>query len=139
MKTKIDSFLNSINDVELAFLFHFNFNTYLKGSQLKILDEIQKRNLSQSKINYIIKEIQFNKKYIPENGFYCPRCFSKKLYTRKIPLDHQSDAVAFMPESYQNGIETKDISICQVCGFNLFEDRKPNKILKWIKEKLKYF
>ena len=77
--SKLQEYIESLVNYELGALYKYRFDTFMKGSQEKILKELSKRKLSIDSIDKLIEE---NRKPIDEikDNKCCPRCFSRHFY-----------------------------------------------------------
>jgi len=80
--SKINDFLNELDDYELAFFAKFKLSTYMKVTQSKIKEYLVKRNLNESKIERLIAENPKSK--LEDNLKRCPRCNSEKIRKNKV-------------------------------------------------------
>ena len=138
MRKQVENIIESYNSIELAFFAKYRLKTYMPETQTKIINLLKKRNLSKEKIDKIVKEVEFNTK-IKLTKDQCPRCFSKRLFTREEEIFKNSRSSAIDPTSYRTDIEKRKMFICQICGFNLSDDNGPSllsRLIKRIKEKI---
>ena len=106
---KLDNFINSLSNHELAIFFEYRYNGFLKNSKEKIDTEINRRNLSPEQLK-LLKD----KKLIidsSEETKFCQRCGSDKLFVetdyKEIPVNEFSSAEIAV-DSYR----------CRICGYN---------------------
>lgn len=114
--SRITEFLESLNDAELSFLFKYKYPSYLDNSQIQILKEIEKRNLTPTDQENYIRKYEFN----PGNTG-CPRCNSAKSISQQVQFYNTSKE-----KGLDNSMKYTEIRDCAVCGYNLYDgNEKP--------------
>ncbi|MCD4794111.1 MAG: hypothetical protein K8R54_12805 [Bacteroidales bacterium] len=82
--SKVDTFLKSLLDHELAYLYKYRFDTYMKLTQDKIRHEVSSRGLTRIDIDRILTE-KSNEEYNPESKeIICPNCKSTKFFNEEV-------------------------------------------------------
>ncbi|MCH4551902.1 hypothetical protein [Aestuariibaculum lutulentum] len=118
---KTIEFLNTLDDVELAFFVKYKIGTYTKPTQEIIKEYIYTKNLTEDKIEQLI-----NKKHLKANYNkdlkMCPRCCSTKIRTDKVEWTNTSNAPGFANEvavlsGMAGDVTYKNNVICDVCGY----------------------
>ena len=128
MNEKLKNILDTYDDSELAFLFKYKIDTYLEETKQSVQEYIKQRNLTETKINQLIKDV--NKKNYNDNDKRCPRCKSLKTRTQEVELWRTNQ---YSPEAHDGLIGKatyKDEVVCNVCGYwikdpNLTKPQKP--------------
>lgn len=124
LKSKLDGY----EDFELAFLSEYQLSTYMKSTRIEVADYLEERGLTAQKISMLIEETQ--RKNVPKDGTYCPRCTSKKLRTDKIEDVEGKSKILNSRPIYVNKIT------CDVCGFILDDPleskSKRNFLWRWL-------
>ncbi|MBS2214039.1 hypothetical protein KEM09_21720 [Carboxylicivirga mesophila] len=123
---ELDSFLKTLNDVELAKFVVFRFQDFVGTSKETIIAEAKTRNLDHIDINWLCKQnIETN----DEIKNKCEQCGSAKFYTE---TDYEMRQTNYI--SYEVAIESER---CRICGFN--PDKNSKGLLKTIKKKLGFY
>ncbi|MGY0408040.1 MAG: hypothetical protein ACWIPJ_06760 [Polaribacter sp.] len=117
--SRIQNFLNELDDYELAFFAKFKLMTYMKSTQLKIKEILIERNLNESKINQLISENPKSK--LNDNKERCTRCYTNKIRKDRVEWTNTSTGIGFEDETaISDGIKGeatyKEEIICNVCG-----------------------
>ena len=107
--SKLATFLSELSDRELAAFYHFRFTEFMKGSQEKILAELETRSMEIESISTYLKRDELDTFRIMENNL-CPRCMSSKFYT--------SHEVETMTYSYATVDLKVDYRTCLVCHYS---------------------
>lgn len=135
--SRTDEFISSLEDFELAFLKKYKLKTYLKPTQDKVLQEIEKRRLFDRELEKLIHQKEHN----PGNTG-CPRCNSNKIRTERIELTNGSAGgggakIALVGAAMGSGhdLTSKGTRVtCLVCGFVLKdEDGKSSTLRRFFK------
>jgi len=72
--TNARTFLDSLNDCELSFVYFYRYNTYIENSGQQLLDdEISRRRLTHERVQEYIRETEYQ---LSNTG--CVRCNSPK-------------------------------------------------------------
>ncbi len=101
---KIERFLDSLENFELAFLFKYNLDSYLEDSSNKIKRYIKERGLTNAEIEFLINE--YKNKEFNDSKARCSRCHSDKV---QITFNENNS-------NYQLH--------CNVCGLNEHHPKK---------------
>ncbi len=111
--SKLQDFIDSLEDFELGAFYNYRFESFMKGSQEKILKELEKRNISIDSVDSLIDK---NRKSDSEiQNKYCPRCYSKHFY-----LASEKDSITIQ---YATIEINNDFKTCLVC---LYSQEKAN-------------
>ena len=82
--SKVDTFLKDLLDHELAYLFKYRFDTYMKFTQDKIRHEVSSRGLTSTDIELILKEKSDEDYHSITDDIICPNCKSTKFFTEEV-------------------------------------------------------
>tara|TARA_B100000508_G_scaffold75230_1_gene58614 strand:- start:83344 stop:83748 length:405 start_codon:yes stop_codon:yes gene_type:complete len=109
--SKLQAFLDDMEDYELMALYEYRYDTFMKGSKRKIKDEIEKRKLDLDKPHDYIKNAksQFTDEEINQS-VCCPRCYSKKFY-------HKDEIDQIHTRHYSFEIENT-FKTCMICFYS---------------------
>jgi hypothetical protein len=147
--SRIQNFLNELDDYELAFFAKFKLMTYMKSTQLKIKEILIERNLNESKINQLISENPKSK--LNDNRERCTRCYTNKIRKDSVEWTNTSTGIGFEDETaISDGIKGKatykEEIICNVCGFWIKDPNQEkekstlneiiNKVWNYVSDKL---
>jgi len=103
--SKLQDFIDSLEDFELGAFYKYRFESFMKGSQDKILKELEKRNISIDSIDSLIDK---NSKLDSEvENKYCPRCYSKHFY-----LASEKDYITIKYETVEINNNFKTCLVC---------------------------
>ncbi|MBI9056029.1 MAG: hypothetical protein JEY96_19565 [Bacteroidales bacterium] len=105
---RLQYFIDSLEDFELLAFYKYRFESFMKGSQEKILKELDKRDFSLDSIDTLIVK---NKK--PESEIkdeYCPRCYSKHFY---LASEKDNITISYATVEINNRFKT-----CLVCLYS---------------------
>jgi hypothetical protein len=80
MTSKLTAFLKALNDQELCLFYYYRYTEFLPDSQLKIDDEIQRRNLQTSIMRKPEKLALIKENTSPQ----CKKCGSERFTTQVI-------------------------------------------------------
>lgn len=107
--SKTAAFLESLNDIELSFLYKYRYQSYLAHSQSLVQKEIQRRGLTDEMMDEHVILTEFNKM---NTG--CTRCNSSKRLTKEV------ERYAGMNTDFiDSDTHTTDIE-CVVCGYTIY-------------------
>jgi len=123
---KLDSFLKTLSDVELAKFIVFRFKDFVGTSKETIIAEAKTRNLDHIDIKRLCNQ---NIEYKEEIKNRCEQCGSARFYTE---TDYEMRQTNYL--SYEVAIESEQ---CRICGFN--PDKNSKGILKTLKQKLGFY
>ncbi len=98
--SRLQDFLNQLSDWELVNFRKYRYDQFIKNSQQRIDDEIQKRNLN-------LEAVKFDGNDEPLS---CPRCLSSKYY--------DSTEVETITYSYASVDLEVDVRTCLVCLYS---------------------
>ncbi|MAO10112.1 MAG: hypothetical protein CMC07_04300 [Flavobacteriaceae bacterium] len=84
---QIISFLNGLDDYELAYFAKFKIQTYSPETQLEINRHLRGKGLAEDRINRLIAANP--KKEAKKGKVRCPRCSSDKIRTEKVTFKNQ--------------------------------------------------
>lgn len=101
---KIESFLDSLENFELAFFYKYKSNSYLEESNNIVKNYIEAKGLTNKKREALIDE--YKGKQFVDNKKRCPRCRSDK-----IRITNKENTLQYHMH-------------CKVCGLNLNHPRK---------------
>ncbi|WP_146190752.1 hypothetical protein [Polaribacter aquimarinus] len=137
--SKINDFLNELDDYELAFFAKFKLSTYMKVTQSKIKEYLVERNLNESKIEKLIIENPTSK--LEDKLERCPRCYSDKIRKNKVEWTNTDGGIGLEDEiAIADGISGKatykNEVVCDVCDFWL-EDPNGEKPVPFSKKILR--
>lgn len=131
MKT-IEDILVDYTDTELAYLYKYQFESYVNTTQAKIKNYIfATRKLNQNILDKLI--IQNADRIMVDNGAYCPRCKTNKLRTDQVDwiipvLKSGAEDEQAMQLEIQNGQRyQKSKTSCNVCGYILHDPNTEKK------------
>lgn len=116
MKTGLISFLEKLENWQLAYFYKYRFEEFLPKSKEKILIEFRKRRLQTSDVDSIIN----NKPTKQSNSELkeCSRCGSHYFYEEKeIKFGH-------VGTHYIKPDRIVNVNVCQVCGYNPYKAPK---------------
>lgn len=121
---KLENFLASLSDVELAIFIAYRYEGFIGTSKQKIKDVVAGRNLTEERLE------QLYRKGLPspsnKSVYCCPRCNSTKLY---VETDNELRTVRY--SSYEVAVDTLR---CRLCGYNP-NKRSPKNLIDAIKLK----
>lgn len=103
----IDSFLNKLSDIELAYFYQYRFNEFIPDTQHKIDNELIKRNIDKRLIPEKIKNHTFN---INIDSLFCPFCGSEKYTIEKYKVQK------YYGKGFIAEVEREKF-ICNVCNY----------------------
>lgn len=121
METSLTTFIEALEDWQLATFYKFRFDEFMPDSKEKISIELNKRNIRIKDIDYIISKYQIEPN--PNSPNFCPRCKSNFFFIDKAKI-------TFKGAQWDN-----DILICQICGYKRDEGHKSS--WDWIWNKIK--
>ncbi|MDX1828621.1 MAG: hypothetical protein R3342_03650 [Lutibacter sp.] len=78
--SELKKFLHDLEDFELASFYHFRFNSFMKNSKEKILNELKSRNIKEYQIDKYLLKLNEKIELEIEEGKVCPKCYSDKFY-----------------------------------------------------------
>ena len=112
--SRVQEFLYSLSNSELAFLYKYKYPTYFDETQATIRTEINRRQLDDHTINNLISDTEFNS---ANTG--CLRCNSRLNVSQQVEFTNTSrysglDGLAGRTE-YTSRAE------CAVCGYLLYD------------------
>lgn len=106
MGDKFNSFIESLNDHELAVYVGYQYEGLLNSSREKVKNEISSRNLTKTKLeNYLNSKL----KYIEEVK-YCEKCGSNKFY-KDIDIEYKN-------KKYSTTELEVQTNRCRLCNYN---------------------
>tara|TARA_R100001369_G_scaffold89859_1_gene127977 strand:+ start:1468 stop:1911 length:444 start_codon:yes stop_codon:yes gene_type:complete len=117
---QIISFLNGLDDYELAYFAKFKLHTYMQDTQLEIKRHLRKKELTKEKVDKLIAANP--KKEAKKGKIRCPRCSSDKIRTEKVEWTNTVNKVGYEDEiASMDGLSGKIIYknqvICNVCEY----------------------
>ncbi len=118
---KLETFLESLSDHELAKFAGYRYDDFLGNSREKIIRETQKRNFDKAQLVELFNT-PFDKQSEKET---CPQCGSDKLF---IETDYDVRAKRYY-RTVEVAIDTKR---CQICNYNPLK-RKPKNLIDRIR------
>lgn len=124
----LEEILKEYEDFELAFLIKFKYDSYLEHSQKAINTELQRRNLTQTKI--LSLQHEYLGKVVNDGMLHCPRCFSTKIIVDSVDYwnnfsDSPSDRIVALDGL--SGKETnKNKMTCVVCDYVISDPNAGN-------------
>lgn len=112
--SRVQQFLDSLSNSELAFLYKYKYPTYLDGTQATIKAELNKRHLDDVALSNLVIDSEFN----PANTG-CLRCNSQYDVRQQLEFTNTNrytglDGLAGRAE-YTSRVE------CAVCGYLLYD------------------
>jgi len=114
--SRLEEFIDTLEDFELLAFYKYRYNTFLRDSQVKIITEIENRGLNLKDIDVFITNA---KNMGIDDDNYCPRCFSSKFY--------YANETERLYNSYYF-IEIKnDFRTCLVCLYSQDKERNKNE------------
>lgn len=113
--SRLKDFIDTLKDFELLAFYKYRYNTFLRDSQVKIMTEIEDRDLNLKEIDIYIANAKKN--IDTDDDSYCPRCFSRKFYHA-----NEND---WLYNSYYFIEVTNDFKTCLVCLYS--QDKKEYK------------
>lgn len=136
MSHRLKQILDTYEDFELAFLYKYNLKTYLKETEAFVKNYIQKRGLTDDKIQQLIDET--SKIAIDSNTNKCARCKSSKIINLNEELintsfDRNSSGYVQALDGAVGRAVFTEKKICSVCGFVIQDFNESNNNLPWYK------
>lgn len=111
--SRFQEFIDSLEDFELLAFYKYRYDTFMEGSQQKIIAEVQKRGLHLDKVDDFIAKSKGTDSEIRES-ICCPRCYSRKFF-------HSDEKDLISIKDY--GFEvSNDFKTCLVCLYS--QDKK---------------
>ncbi len=111
--SRLQEFIDTLEDFELLALYKYRYDSFMKGSQQKIMVEIEKRGLQLNKLDVIIAKSKGSDNEIHES-ICCPRCYSRKFYHA-----HETDLISIKEYGFEI---SNDFKTCLVCLYS--QDKK---------------
>jgi ribosomal protein S14 len=124
---KLDSFLKTLSDVELAKFIVYRYKDFVGTSKGTIISEAKTRNLNHLDIKRLYNQ---DVNYDDKIKNRCEQCGSARFYTETDYEMRQTNTYL----SYEVAIESER---CRICGFN--PDKNSKGLLNSIKKKLGLF
>jgi len=122
--SKLQNFISNLDNTELASLYHFRFNSFMKNSKKIILNELKNRNIKEYQIEKYLPKL--NKKIEREitEGKVCPKCYSNKFYDSN---EIENITIKFETIEYLENYKT-----CLICLYSQDKiDKKKEKDRSW--------
>lgn len=116
--SRLEEFISTITDTELAIFIAYQFDGFINSSKQKLRDEVLNRGLISDKLSDLYKKGL--SKPADKSIQFCPRCYSTKLF---IETDHELRTVGHA--SYEVAVDTMR---CRLCGYNP-DKRKAENLL----------
>lgn len=113
--SKLSEFLSELSDHELRAFHHFRFNEFMKGSQEKIMFEMEKRGVNSDDIEECITQARKEGIFTNRESL-CPKCLSEKFYT--------ASEVETITYSYATVELDVDYRTCLICHYS--QDKAEN-------------
>ena len=111
--SRLQEFIDTLEDFELIAFYKYRYDSFMEGSQQKIMAEIEKRGLHLDKIDEIIGKSK-GSDYEIQESICCPRCYSRKFF-------HSDETDLISIKEY--GFEVNnDFKTCLVCLYS--QDKK---------------
>lgn len=107
--SKLQTFLDSLEDYELLALYKYRYESFMKGSKSKIIGTIKKRKLNIEEIDEHIERAKCTAGEI-KDSVCCPRCYSRRFY-HKNELDKIHNAYYYIEI-------TNSFRTCIICCFS---------------------
>lgn len=109
--SKLQAFLDDMEDYELMALYEYRYKTLMSGSKRKIRDEIEKRKLNLDKSYDYIRNAKslFTEEEI-EQSICCPRCYSRRFYNK--------DEIDEIHNSYYSIELENTFRTCMICFYS---------------------
>ena len=115
-KENLEELLNNRTNREIAFFSTYRQIEFMPESQDKVQNELNKRNLDRSQVNFLINQ---SKKTTLNN---CPRCQSSDFMQIKY-----TDLRVSRYGGYEVEINSRK---CRICGYNAQKDESLNWIVR---------
>lgn len=112
--SRVQQFLEGLQDYELAFLYKYKYATYFDNTQAAIRQELDKRKLDSFAIDNFVKDIEFN-----STNTGCPRCNSKQHLTQQVEFTNTDRYTGL--DGLAGRAEYTSRSECAVCGYLLYD------------------
>lgn len=125
--SKLTSFVESLEDFELSFLYYYRLEEYMHRSQEIIKKEIKKRKISNELMKKLIRE-KINVPFDPNNtSIQCSYCKSFHYHTKT--SQHTEDRLANIYDALGAGRPVKYITskTCSICGKPFTENNESFK------------
>lgn len=110
----IETFLQSLHDVELAFLYKYKYPGYFDRSKNAVLQELARRSLTAEKMNSYVERYEFN-----ESNTGCPRCNSGAAIVQEVELTNTGRSQGM--DGLQGRASYTNTAECAVCGYKLYD------------------
>lgn len=130
-----DEFINSLYAYELAFLYKYKFDTYMKDTQEFIRGVMLSNGINENAVDTLIEES--NESAQEHNLGGCPRCHSNKFFYFDTDYDNMSRSVAMWDNERFSGKMIKETNQeCAVCGYSskmeASEGHSKNHTIKYV-------
>ncbi len=103
---KVEIFLESLENYELAFLYTYNLDSYLEDSANKIRRHVDKKGLTKDKMETLIN--LYRNKQLDDGKERCSRCHTNKV------------------QHFSKNNDSNYVLQCNVCGLNESFPKKSN-------------
>lgn len=113
--SKLELFLQSLSNSELAFFYKYRYTDFLVGSRAKIDKEIDKRKITKQEIHSFLTNSKCDNIKYSKYDLICPRCKSKRII-----IDEEKKLRFLKWISYEKSYNKYT---CQICLYS-FEEPK---------------
>ncbi len=126
---------SDFENFEIAFLYKYRYDEFLKNTKSEINKEIERRHLTKEKIENLIKKKLTSNNESDKNKKICPRCKSYKLVLFEKEKDYYGATIFDFVDQDKDPPKEKFLK-CIVCGFDLRkkyrEESFKTKMLKFL-------
>nr|WP_321408238.1 hypothetical protein [uncultured Carboxylicivirga sp.] len=121
--SELDSFLKSLDNIELAKFIVYRFKDFVGSSKNTIINEAKSRNLNELDIKRLsLQDIKYNKSI----NNRCEQCGAAKFFAE---TDYE-----LLHKRYYSIEVAKESNRCRICGFN--PDKNGKGFIHWVKKRL---